>query len=107
MSLHSLSDLDHEIEGGYAAKYVEGVIFVGLKNDKGETLMRLLNQLGHQPKKILFIDDKEKNLHSVAAACELPVITACLLISRARMCFHGGTNRLLFRRSSTLLSART
>ena len=70
MSRHSLSELDHEIEGGYAAKYLEGVIFVGLKNDKGKTLMRLLDQLGHQPKKVLFIDDKEKNLHSVAAACE-------------------------------------
>ncbi len=77
LSLHSLSDLDHEIEGGYAAKYIEGVIFVGLKNDKGETLMRLLDHVKHQPKKILFIDDKEKNLHSVARACkkrEIPFI---------------------------------
>lgn len=70
LSLHSLADLDHEVEGGYAAKYLEGVIFVGLKNDKGETLVRLLEQLDHHPKKILFIDDKEKNLHSVAKACE-------------------------------------
>ncbi|MCH9611436.1 MAG: hypothetical protein SP1CHLAM42_15270 [Chlamydiales bacterium] len=70
LSLNVLSDLDHEIEGGYAAKYVEGVIFVGLKNDKGETLMRFLNQLEYQPKKILFIDDKEKNLRSVSIACE-------------------------------------
>jgi hypothetical protein len=70
LSLSSLSDLDHEIEGGYAAKLVEGIIFVGLKNDKGETLMRLLDHLDYQPRKILFIDDKEKNLHSVAAACE-------------------------------------
>lgn len=70
LKLYSLSNLDHEIEGGFSAKYVEGVIFVGLKNDKGETLMRLLDQLGHKPKKILFIDDKEKNLHSVSAACE-------------------------------------
>lgn len=70
LNLYSLSHLDHEIEGPFAAKYVEGVIFVGLKNDKGETLMRLLDQLGHQPKKILFIDDKEKNLHSVSAACK-------------------------------------
>lgn len=69
LSLNSLSDLDHEIEGGYAAKYVEGVIFVGLKNDKGETLMRFLNQLDYHPKKVLFIDDKAKNLHSVEAAC--------------------------------------
>jgi phosphoglycolate phosphatase-like HAD superfamily hydrolase len=70
LNLYSLSNLDHEIEGGFAAKYVEGVIFVGLKNDKGETLMRLLDQLDHHPKKILFIDDKEKNLHSVSAACD-------------------------------------
>lgn len=70
LDLHSLSNLDHEIEGGFSAKYVEGVIFVGLKNDKGETLMRLLSQLNHKPKKILFIDDKEKNLHSVSAACK-------------------------------------
>lgn len=70
LNLYSLSNLDHEIEGGFAAKYIEGVIFVGLKNDKGETLMHLLDQLGHKPKKILFIDDKEKNLQSVSVACE-------------------------------------
>lgn len=69
LSLVSLSDLDHEIEGGFAAKYVEGIVFVGLKNDKGETLMRLLEQLQHSPKKVLFIDDKKKNLHSVEEAC--------------------------------------
>ncbi len=70
LSLSSLSDLDHEIEGGFAAKYLEGIIFVGLKNDKGETLLRLLDQLHYQPKKVLFIDDKEKNLHSVRLTCE-------------------------------------
>lgn len=70
LSLNSLSKLDHEIEGGYAAKYIQGVIFVGLRNEKGETLMRLLDQLGYTPKNVLFIDDKLKNIHSVQAACE-------------------------------------
>ncbi|MEZ5314721.1 MAG: DUF2608 domain-containing protein [Chlamydiales bacterium] len=67
-TLNTLKNFDCEIEGG--AKYLEGIIFVGLKNDKGETLIRFLNQLNYRPKKILFIDDKEKNLQSVSLACQ-------------------------------------
>lgn len=61
---------DKEITGGRAAKLVDGVIFAGLDNDKGETLLNLLEQIHYTPKRIVFIDDKEKNVTSVLAACE-------------------------------------
>lgn len=60
--------LDKEIPGGYAAKYIDGIIFVGLKNDKGLTLMRFLDLIQYLPKKIVFIDDKLKNVQSVEKA---------------------------------------
>lgn len=59
-----------EIFGGTASKYIEGIIFVGLNNDKGETLKRFLAQIDHKPEKILVVDDKKKNIESVQKAFE-------------------------------------
>ncbi len=70
MEKNTVYAYDWEIEGGYASKFVEGIVFVGLRNDKGETLMRCLDQLGFKPKKIVFIDDKLKNVLSVQKAVE-------------------------------------
>ena len=59
-----------EIVGGYASKHVQGIIFVGLSNDKGETLRRFLNQINCKPEKIFVVDDKKKNIESVQKAFE-------------------------------------
>lgn len=70
LAAHSVHPTDVEVLGGAAAKYIEGIVFVGLDNDKGETLMRLLNQVQCTPKRIVFIDDKAKNVASVEAAVQ-------------------------------------
>lgn len=70
LSKNNLYPYDKEIEGGYASKFIQGIIFVGLKNDKGETLFRFLDSIGYHPKKLLFADDKMKNVESVRKAAE-------------------------------------
>lgn len=47
------------------ADFKAGVVFCG-NNDKGEVLERLFNQTGFTPDKIIFVDDKLKNLENVA-----------------------------------------
>lgn len=61
---------DIEIEGGYASKFIDGVVFVGLKNDKGQTLLRFLDQINYQPKRVVFVDDKLPNVQSVEQAMQ-------------------------------------
>lgn len=61
---------DIEIPGGHAAKFIEGIVFVGLKNEKGPTLLHFLDLIGYTPQKVLYIDDSMKNITSVAAAIE-------------------------------------
>jgi len=70
LSLMALGDLFHEIEGDFAAKYIKGIIFNGSSHNKGKTLMRFLDQIDYQPKRVLFIDDKDHHVPTVAAACE-------------------------------------
>ena len=47
--------------------YIDGIIFSG-NNDKGEMLVHWLRQSNYRPQKVIFIDDKLKNLHSVEKA---------------------------------------
>ncbi len=47
--------------------YSHGIIFAGALN-KGDVLKHWLKQLRFQPKKIIFVDDKLKNIKSVANA---------------------------------------
>lgn len=47
--------------------YSHGIIFAGALN-KGDVLKHWLEQLQFQPKKIIFVDDKLKNIESVAHA---------------------------------------
>lgn len=44
--------------------YKDGIIFCD-GNDKGKVLHAVLQRIGHQPKKIIAIDDREKNLHAI------------------------------------------
>ncbi len=47
--------------------YIDGIIFSG-NYDKGEMLVNWFKQIKYRPKKIIFIDDKLKNIHSVEKA---------------------------------------
>jgi phosphoglycolate phosphatase-like HAD superfamily hydrolase len=47
--------------------YIDGIIFSG-NHDKGEMLVHWFKQSNYRPKKVIFIDDKLKNLHSVEKA---------------------------------------
>lgn len=69
-SKNTIYPFDCEIEGGFAAKFIDGIIFNGLKNDKGEILVRFFNRIGCRPKKVIYIDDKLSNIQSVQAAIE-------------------------------------
>ncbi len=54
------------LDTDYPSNYIEGVLFSG-GSHKGEALKTLFKRLGFEPKKIIFINDKEKYLHEVAA----------------------------------------
>lgn len=49
---------------GKPALYMEGILFCG-NHAKGEVLVHWLNQINYHPKKIIFIDDKMKNIEAV------------------------------------------
>lgn len=61
---------DLEIEGPYAAKYIEGILFAGMKYDKGTILFRFLDQIGYRPKKIVAVDDTMNKLIAFEKAAE-------------------------------------
>lgn len=50
-------------------KYAHGMFFCG-PGDKGESLLALLARIDYAPKKIVFIDDKLKNIYSVERAAK-------------------------------------
>ena len=52
---------------GAPALYIDGIIFVG-NHDKGEVLAHWLKQTKFKPTKIIFIDDKLKNVKDVEKA---------------------------------------
>lgn len=45
--------------------YRQGILFAGDYNSKGEVLLNFLAMIGHRPKKIVFIDDKYKNVEEL------------------------------------------
>ena len=49
------------------ALYINGIIFCG-NYDKGEVLAYWLTQINYHPRKVIFIDDKMKNIKSVEEA---------------------------------------
>lgn len=52
------------------AKYVEGIIFNGLINFKGDTLAAFLKQIGCRPGKVIYVEDKPKHLAQVGEKVE-------------------------------------
>jgi hypothetical protein len=57
-----------EVTGPYAAKYIEGIVFAGVKYDKGTVLFRFLDQIGYVPKKIVFVDDSRRKMAAMEIA---------------------------------------
>jgi uncharacterized protein (DUF952 family)/FMN phosphatase YigB (HAD superfamily) len=52
----------------YPALYTHGVLFVDDFNTKGDVFRDFLQYLGQKPKKVVFIDDKKKNVEELAKA---------------------------------------
>ncbi|MCE5318112.1 MAG: DUF2608 domain-containing protein [Parachlamydia sp.] len=52
------------------AKYVEGILFNGLINFKGDTLAAFLQQIGYHPGKVIYVEDKPKHLAQVGEKIE-------------------------------------
>jgi len=50
--------------------YKNGILFVGDFNKKGEIFLPFLNYIHKQPKKVVFIDDKRKNVEEVESVLE-------------------------------------
>ncbi len=48
--------------------YIEGVLFTGEYNKKGEIFVRFLSMINKKPKKVLFIDDKRSHVEDVKRA---------------------------------------
>ncbi len=48
--------------------YVQGVLFTGEFNKKGETFVRFLSIINRKPKKVVFIDDKRSHVEDVERA---------------------------------------
>ncbi len=53
---------------GDTALYTKGMLFIGEGNDKGTALVQFLEEIKLTPKRIVFVDDKVKNVESVAKA---------------------------------------
>jgi len=56
------------ISANQPALFTQGILFVDDFNTKGDIFRLLLQQLGKKPKKIVFIDDKKKNVEEFAQA---------------------------------------
>lgn len=59
------------------ALFSEGVLYTSIANKKGFTLNAFLNEIGHRPGKIIFIDDKlshVKDVEKTALALDIPYI---------------------------------
>lgn len=61
---------DIELFAPFPAKYIEGILFCGLKNDKGTTLLNFQNLIKYTPARIVFIDDDLMNLKNIEKAVE-------------------------------------
>lgn len=68
---------DRNVPAAYPAKFIEGVIFNGLLNMKGDTLKAFLMDVGYSPKRVVYVEDKIKHLAYVKERIEemgIPVV---------------------------------
>lgn len=64
LTFSKISDKEISLSLAYPCHYKNGIIFCG-QNDKGDTLKSFFEYLNYYPKKVIFIDDKEKYLIAV------------------------------------------
>lgn len=50
------------------ARYLDGIVFAGEHNDKGQVLAAFLRDLPRRPARVLFVDDRDKHVRAVGAA---------------------------------------
>jgi hypothetical protein len=62
-------DHDFALSQGAKSLALKGVVFCGGRN-KGECLEEYLKVIDYKPKKIVFVDDKYKNIEEVKALCD-------------------------------------
>jgi hypothetical protein len=67
---NGLRESDLEFKSDNTAKFTKGIIFVGENNDKGKVLVQFLKALKLKPKRVVFVDDKVKNVKNVEAALQ-------------------------------------
>lgn len=56
---------DQEILMSHPAIFERGILFSGIHNSKGESLVALLKQINHFPQRVLFVDDKLNHVQSL------------------------------------------
>lgn len=56
---------DQEISMAHPAMFEKGVLFTGIRNSKGESLIAFLKQINHFPQRVLFVDDKLNHVQSL------------------------------------------
>jgi len=68
-SINSLYKEEMELAVTHKGRFSKGIIFCG-NNDKGKTLFLFLEKVGYMPEKIIFVDDKLKNVKAVERETE-------------------------------------
>ena len=69
LTKNTLSEKDLDISGKFKGLYSKGIIFTG-GNDKGKMLFVFFKKIGYNPKKIVFINDRPRNVKSVQKAAK-------------------------------------
>lgn len=64
LRFHVAACVDCDYYVPHVAHYKSGILFCG-HNDKGDVLSAFLDDINYTPEVIIFVDDKEKNLHAV------------------------------------------
>ncbi len=59
---------DFAVRAAYPSKFINGVVFAGLLNDKAEVLVQFLKQNPGEFSKLVFVDDKKKNVDGMINA---------------------------------------
>lgn len=79
-TVHQVSSLDFEfnktapsretltIPANYTTLYLQGILFVSDYNKKGDVFLPFLSIINQKPRKVVFIDDKRKNVEELEEA---------------------------------------
>lgn len=64
----SVSSQNLEFKLVDTAHFVDGIVFQGEHNSKGEVFVEFLKRVNLRPKKVVFVDDKQKHVNSMEKA---------------------------------------